>query len=130
MIPDTLTGAGILTVVNITVMFLVLIMLAVVIVLIHKIVSALEQSFGKGHRGEALDEEVSRVSLVDDGSGFEEDIEIEEVQDFDTLDLKRKAAIFAAIYAYMGRSEVPVFVRKVADSGEWGKTSRRMAMSE
>ena len=130
MIPDTLTGAAILTVVNMTVVFLVLIMLAVVIVLIHKIVSGSEESFGKGHGGEALDEEVSRVSLVDDGSGFEEDIEIEEVQDLDTLDPKRKAAIFAAVYAYTGRSEVPVFVRRVSDSGEWGKTSRWIAMNE
>ena len=128
MIPDTLAGAAILTVVNMTVVFLVLIMLAVVIVLIHKIVSGSEKSFGNGHRGEAPDQEVSRASLVDDGSCFEEDLE--EVQDLDMLDPKRKAAILAAVYAYMGRSEVPVFVRKVSDSGEWGKTSRWMAMNE
>jgi Na+-transporting methylmalonyl-CoA/oxaloacetate decarboxylase gamma subunit len=128
MIPDTFAGALTLTVVNILIVFLVLIVVAVIISLIHRIVSSSEKQTNNKNLKKSIDEEPGGVSEMNVGSNFEESVP--EIQSFETLDPKRKAAILAAVYAYMGRSDVSVFVRRVPDSGTWGKTSRWMAINE
>ena len=132
MIPDTIGGAFTLTLVNLLVVFVVLILVALMISLIYKIVSSFQKETyteieGTEVQGEGY-VEVGRVGVIEIRPEAEE--VVTSVQDFESLDPKRKAAIIAAVYAYMGGSEVPVFLRGVPDAGAWGKTSRWMIMNE
>lgn len=118
MIPDTFTGGLILSLVNMVVVFLVLIIIGFVINLIYKSVS-------KSERTELPAETVE--ASVEPPSMAQTEVAAEKVA-FDSLDSRRKAIITAALSAYLGHDEVPVFVRRIPDAGAWGKSSRAFAV--
>lgn len=124
MIPDTMAGGLLLSVVNMAVVFLVLGFLAVLINFIAKAVNA--GSSRKGG-GDGLKED-SREDSELDSSSDQENVSFAVPTDVDgepSLDPKIKAAICAAISAfYDDGASVSVFVRKVKDSGAWGKSFR------
>ncbi|HHY12788.1 MAG TPA: OadG family protein [Firmicutes bacterium] len=118
MIPDTFAGGLILSVVNMVIVFAVLIIIAFVINLIYRSVSNAE---GKQSTEAAVAE--TAVSPVKSSDVEQAGAAAEKVA-FDSLDSHRKAAITAALCAYLGHHAVPVFVRRIPDAGAWGKSSR------
>ncbi len=123
MIPDTFSGGLTLSLVNMVVVFAVLVIIAFAINLIYRFVSNAEKTNGtQASKAQVLSEEVPLVS----GTVSNEDVS--EKVAFDSLDAKHKAAITAALCAYLGQSAVPVFVRKIPDAGAWGKSSRALAI--
>jgi len=122
MIPDTIAGGLILAVVNMTVVFAVLIVIAFMINLIHRTASA-----GDGKKATEGAGSVDSGTQVASQSVAQQDLDPEPVP-FDALDARRKAAIVAALHAYLGHKTVPVFVRRIPDAGIWGKTSRIHAL--
>jgi len=125
MIPDTFAGGLMLLVVNMTVVFAVLIVIAFMINLIRKAASGesekLNEGAGSGNSGSQLASQRAGQENLTAGLNAE-------TVPFDSLDARRKAAIVAALRAYLGYSTVPVFVRRIPDAGMWGKTSRIHAL--
>ncbi len=118
MIADTFTGGLTLSLINIVSVFLVLMVIGIVINLIHKSVSKPE--------GTELPREEVEAS-VKSPTMAKTEVAGEKVA-FDSLDSRHKAVITAALYAYLGPDEVPVFVRRIPDAGAWGKSSRAFAV--
>lgn len=114
MIPDNFLGGLTMTLVNITVVFLVLGFLAVVIEVVHRLIARLQ-----------IEPEVvlprKQVLVVASQSEPEEG----EVFLPDDIDPAKKAVILAAISVYIGRPEASMFLRDKKDTGSWGRSSGR-----
>ncbi|HHX10611.1 MAG TPA: OadG family protein [Firmicutes bacterium] len=122
MIPDTLAGGLMLTVINMVVVFAALTVIAFVINLIHRLTSKEEDE--KPNAGTGLGSSNSQGA----SRRAEKEVLAAVAVPFDSLDSRRKAAIMAALRAYLGYDAVPVFVRRIPDAGAWGKTSRIHAL--
>ncbi len=114
--PDTYAGAFTLIGINLSMVFLVLWLLALVINLTHRLVQ------GSGAKEElkaqveaAMPAPVADVSLEDTSFADGE------------ISPAKKAAIVAALAEYMRSSPRAMFLRNLSDSGAWGKTSRDYA---
>ena len=115
MLPDNLMGSLVMTLINMTVVFLVLGFLALVIEAVHRLISRLQPEGEEAPRRQVL--VVSSHSELQEGEMFLPD-------DIDPI---KKAAILAAITVYMGRPETSMFLRDRRNSGAWGGFSGRQA---
>ena len=121
MIPDTIAGGLILTVVNMTVVFAVLIVIAFMINLIHRTASA-----GDGKKATEGAGSVDSGTQVASQSVAQQDLDPEPVPLMHWMrGVKRP---LCCLHAYLGHKTVPVFVRRIPDAGIWGKTSRIHAL--
>jgi len=125
MIADTFSGAVLVSIVNIAVVFAVLTFLAIVIKVTYKAVTG-------SQRKPAVETELSesdRQQFVDTLERETESLEVEEIAGktpvpLESLDASLKAAITAVLSLYLDTSKRRVFVRKITDAGAWGKSSR------
>jgi len=114
VLQDSFAGGLILTLVNMTTVFLVLGFLALLIKGVHAVLSRI------GAEEPALPPR--SVLVVSSHSESEE----EEIMLPDNIGPAKKAAILAAISVYLAKPETPMFLRNgVRDSGVWGKQSRK-----
>ncbi len=113
MLPDSFLGGLIMTLVNMTVVFLVLGFLALVIRAVHSVIARVQPEEGQLPQRSVL--VVSSHSEAEEG----------EMLLPDNIDPAKKAAILAAISMYLGKPETAMFLRDTRDSGAWGKQSRR-----
>lgn len=111
MLPDNFTGALIVSVVNISVVFSVLVFISLVITLTYKLVSGV----GNHDKGEKVPPVAQKAPVTSDAVTA------------DSLEAPVRAAIMAALAVYLDQpvSGVSVFVRKTPDSGAWGSLSRK-----
>lgn len=115
MLPDTFLGGLMMTLVNMTVVFLVLAFLALVIRAIHAVMQGIGYQEEETPRKQVL--VVSSHSEPKEGELFLPD----------DIDPVKKAAILAAISVYMGQSEVQspnMFLRDKKVRGAWGRTGK------
>lgn len=114
--PDTFLGGLFMSLLNMTVVFLVLGFLALMIKAVHGVMSRVQPE------GE---EEPPRkqVLVVSSHSELQEG----ELVLPDDVDPAKKAAIFAAISVYMGRPETNMFLRDKKDTSAWGRPSGKLA---
>ncbi|HHW18278.1 MAG TPA: OadG family protein [Firmicutes bacterium] len=111
MIPDTFGGGLILSLINMSVVFLVLGILALIIQLTHRIL----KSTGAVSKDQKERKETeARLDAVPE----------EDRVPLESLESPVKAAIAAALAVYLGAPAASVFVRRIPDSGAWGKSSR------
>ena len=111
---DSFADGLILTVVNMTVVFVVLGSLALMIRGVHAVLSSIG--------AEEPAPPPRSVLVVSSHSESEE----EEIMLPDNIGPAKKAAILAAISVYLAKPEIPMFLRNdVRDSGVWGKQSRK-----
>lgn len=105
MLPDNFAGALVLSLVNISIVFCVLIFISFVITLTYKIVSGLS----KDSKEEEIPPATGGVSVPSDAVPA------------DSLEGPVKAAIMAALAVYLNEPapSVPIFVRKIRGSGAW-----------
>ncbi len=115
MLPDTFVGGLIMTLVNMTVVFLVLGFLALVIKATAGAITRLAPEVAPPPPRSVL--VVSSHSEAEEGDVFLPD----------NIDPAKKAAILAAISVYLGKPETGMFLRDTRDSGAWGRLSRRQA---
>jgi len=115
MLPDSLLGGVIITVVNMTAVFLVLGFLALVIRAAHAAIARMQPE----------EEELPprAVLVVSSHSEAEEG----EVFLPDNIEPAKKGAILAAISTYLGKPEAAMFLRDTRDCGAWGKQPRRQS---
>ena len=121
MIPDTIAGGLILTVVNMTVVFAVLIVIAFMINLSHRTASA-----GDGKKATEGAGSVDSGTQVASQSVAQQDLDPEPVP-FDALDARRKAAI---VLLYMHTWDTRQFqcLCRIPDAGIWGQDIKDSAM--
>ncbi len=119
MIPDTFTGGIILSLINLTIVFGVLLIIAFMISLIYKTVSNAENK----RPTEATTNEIA-ISPSESTKNKLDMIDEKGIP-FDSLDSRCKAIIIAAVSAYIDEThEIPVFIRRIPDAGAWGKFYR------
>lgn len=125
MIADTFSGAVLVSIVNIAVVFAVLTFLAIVIKVTYKAVTrsqkepAVEIQLPESHGQQFVDtsERVTKSLEVEEACG-------KTPVPLECLDASLKAAITAVLSLYLDMPKRRVFVRKITDAGAWGKSSR------
>jgi len=133
MLPDNMAGGLILSLVNMGVVFLVLAFLALMIKMTYLVVGSRGSNGRPGGDGRAgttsgTDREEER------GDTLEEEV-LEpaqsrlEIEGSPVLAPSIKAAIVAALSSYLEGTTVRVFVRRIPDSGVWGKSARAPFLS-